>query len=175
MPSSEEKKGQKMPNMTNLESTDIRGSASFAKKPRKYGLFAKLSLSVVGAREVDYNPHIFLTRVDQHIQEINRHFGGTLNLYGPIVSAENQEQKCTHTFKEMLLQTDKSHFILSMSKEVESHEARSHWTLTKKRYGNIKTILSIWHFKCKRFPYRRLIKYKARICAHEGMQQWGVN
>ena len=33
------------------------------------------------------NPHIFLTSVDQHIQEINRHFDGTLNSFGPMVFA----------------------------------------------------------------------------------------
>ena len=36
------------------------------------------------------NPHIFLTRANQHIQEMNRHFDGTLNCFGPIVFAANQ-------------------------------------------------------------------------------------
>ena len=40
---------------------------------------------------------------------------------------------------------------------------------------NIKTILSIWYFKLKRFSDGRLMKQKSRLCAHEGMQQWGVN
>ena len=38
------------------------------------------------------NPHTFLTRANQHIQKINRHFDGTLNQYGPMVFAANQEQ-----------------------------------------------------------------------------------
>ena len=53
----------------------------------------------------------------------------------------------------MLLQPDKSDFILTMIKEVEAHESRNHWTLMKKsevnnnhinKDGNLKTIFSIW-------------------------------
>ena len=52
----------------------------------------------------------------------------------------------------MLLQPDKSDYILSMIKEVEAHKAISHWTLVKNsevnnkhknKYSKIKTILSI--------------------------------
>ena len=35
--------------------------------------------------------------------------------------------------------------------------------------------MSICYFKRKRTPDGRLIKHKARLCAHGGMQQWGVN
>jgi len=37
-----------------------------------------------------------------------------------------------------------------------------------------KTILSILSFKHKRIPHGTIIKYKARRCAHGGMQSWGV-
>ncbi|MEY3108162.1 MAG: hypothetical protein RL730_513, partial [Actinomycetota bacterium] len=40
---------------------------------------------------------------------------------------------------------------------------------------NMKTIMSVWSFKRKRFPDGTLNKHKARLCAHGGMQQWGVN
>ena len=62
----------------------------------------------------------------------------------------------------MMLQPEKSNFILAKIKEVEAHEARSHWTLMKNievnnkhknKYGNLKTILSFWYFKCKILPY----------------------
>ena len=77
----------------NLESTGSKRSETFANKPRqRYGLFAKLSLSVIGACEVANNPHIFITIDNQHIQDIVRHFDGTLNQYGLIVLVENQEQ-----------------------------------------------------------------------------------
>ena len=35
--------------------------------------------------------------------------------------------------------------------------------------------MSIWNFKRKRFPDGSLNKHKARLCAHGGQQQWGVN
>ena len=39
----------------------------------------------------------------------------------------------------------------------------------------MKAILAIWDFKQKRFPDGRINKHKARLCAHCGMQQYGVN
>ena len=83
----------------------------------------------------------------------------------------------------MLLQPDKSDFILSMIKEVGLHEARSHCTLMKKSEVNnkhkkkdvkLKTMLYIWYFKRKRFPNRRSMKHKDRLCAHGEIQQWVV-
>ena len=35
--------------------------------------------------------------------------------------------------------------------------------------------MSIWSFKRKRFPDGRVMKHKARICAHGGQQIFGVN
>ena len=45
------------------------------------------------------NPHIFLTRANQHIKEINRHIDGNLNNFGPVAFAANQEQNQFYTFK----------------------------------------------------------------------------
>ena len=56
-----------------------------------------------GAYEVANNPHIFLTLTNQHIQEISRHFDETLNIFFPLVFAENLEQHDSHTFMYMLL------------------------------------------------------------------------
>ena len=94
--------------------------------------------------------------------------------------AENQEQNEFYTFKEMLLQTYRSVFILAMIIEVEAHESISHWTLMKNsevnnkhknRYGKLKTILSIWYFKRNIFPDKILMKHKYIIWEHGGMQQ----
>ena len=63
------------------------------------------------------NPHIFLTRANQHIQEINRQFDETLNYYGSMVFESTQEQNGSYTFKDMWLQPDKSNFILAMTKD----------------------------------------------------------
>ena len=71
-----------------------------------------------------------------------------------------------------------------MSKWVEAREDRNHRKIMKvsevnnnhkNKYGKLKTILSIWYFKRSRLPYEKLIKHKSIVCAHGGMQQWGVN
>ena len=130
------------------------------------------------------NTHILLTRAKQHIQEINRHFYGTLNHYGPIDFAENQQQNESYTFKITLLQPDMSDLILATVKEVKSNESISHWKLMKKievnnkhknKYGKFKIILSIWSFKWKGLLDGRLMRQKSRICSHGGMKKWGVN
>ena len=36
-------------------------------------------------------------------------------------------------------------------------------------------IMSIWSFKRKHFPDGRIMKHKSRLCAHGGMQKWGVD
>ena len=79
-----------MPKIIDLASTGLRRYARLANKPRqKYGLFAKFSLAVIGAYDVDKNLHIYIIIANQHIQEINRHIYGTLNQYGPMLFAEN--------------------------------------------------------------------------------------
>ena len=84
----------------------------------------------------------------------------------------------------MLLQPDKSFFIVAIIKEVEEHENRYNWKLMKKsevknkhKYsdGKMKTILSIWSFKLRILPDRILMEQKTRFFPHGGIQQWGVN
>jgi len=64
-----------------------------------------------------------------------------------------------------------------MVNEVDDHESRAHWTLTKRcdLPPGTKTIMSIWSFKRKRYPGGTLNKHKVRLCAHGGMQTWGQN
>ena len=48
-----------------------------------------------------------------------------------MIFIENQEKNESYTFKDILLQPDKSNFIISMMKEVEEHKAIINWTLMK--------------------------------------------
>ena len=57
-----------------------------------YIIFIILTLAVIGECEVAKYPHIFLIISNQHIQEINRPFYGTLNHIGSLFFAEKQEQ-----------------------------------------------------------------------------------
>lgn len=87
-----------------------------------------------------------------------------------------------YTFKEMIQLEDSEKFIEAMNKEISVHTDRKHWEVMRKsdlpRDDNgkrAKTIMSIWSFKRKRDPFGVIEKYKARLCAHGGQQQWGVN
>eukprot|EP00957_Ditylum_brightwellii_P117134 8933615-Ditylum_brightwellii.AAC.1 len=46
---------------------------------------------------------------------------------------------------------------------------------SKQMNGKVKTIVSIWSFKRKQFPSGQLMKHKACLCAHGGMQRWSVD
>jgi hypothetical protein len=81
------------------------------------------------------------------------------------------------TYTKVLQQPDAAQFVDAMKKEIEDHESCNRWeivpcsTIPK----GMKTIQAIWSVKRKRFPNRSLNKHKARLCAHGGMQQWGVS
>ena len=45
----------------------------------------------------------------------------------------------------------------------------------KNKDGNIKTILSIFSFSLKIFPYGILNKHKSRLYEHEVIQKWVVD
>jgi hypothetical protein len=80
-------------------------------------------------------------------------------------------------YKEAITQEDAHLFVEAMQKEVADHELRNHWTIvhcsTVPRAA--KPIQAIWSFKRKQRPDGTLVKHKARLCAHGGMQQWGTN
>ena len=63
-------------------------------------------------------------------------------------------------------------------KEINDNESRDHWEIVlccNTIPPGMKTIQAIWSFKRKRFPDGTLNKHKVRLCAHGGMQQWGVS
>jgi hypothetical protein len=80
------------------------------------------------------------------------------------------------TYTKAMQQPDAPQFIETMSKEICDHKSRDHWEIVQRStipLGN-KTIQAIWSFKRKRYPDGTLNKHKAWLCAHHGMQQWGV-
>ena len=54
-----------------------------------------------------------------------------MNRFVTMIFADNQEQNESYNFRYMLLQPEKSDFVLAMIKEVETHKSRSHWALMK--------------------------------------------
>jgi hypothetical protein len=77
----------------------------------------------------------------------------------------------------MLCENDRIKFFEAMEVKICDYEDRCHWALIlhKDVPVNVKTIMAIWSFKCKRFPNRTLNKHKAWFCAHGGQQTWGLD
>eukprot|EP00957_Ditylum_brightwellii_P174227 13264896-Ditylum_brightwellii.AAC.1 len=97
--------------------------------------------------------------------------------------AANQQQNETYTFNDMVKQDDRKDFIMAMLDEIKTHEDREHWALMKRAEApadkrvirKVKTIVPIWSFKKKRFPSGQLMKHKACLYTHGGMQKWEVD
>ena len=103
---------------------------------------------------------------------------GTFNAIGDFALLSEQVTNETYTYREAMQQSDAADFIRAMQKEVDDHVSRNHWSLIRRDSvpdTSSKPILSIWSFKRKRAPDGTLLKHKARLCAHGGMQKWGVN
>ena len=102
---------------------------------------------------------------------------GTVNDWQPFAYMAETQQNGTYTLKEMLKQSDRRDFAKAMEKEIQDHMDNGHWTMLPraKMKPRMKTILAIWLLKRKCRPDDSVIKHKARLCAHGGMTQWGVN
>jgi hypothetical protein len=133
--------------------------------------------SLVTASTSLANPVDSLHRAVLHSQKVNTHFDGTLNALHHAVLSVAAGDNDTYTLKDVFKQEDKADFIQAMRKEVQDHESRNHWTVLPRSAipSGTKTILSIWSFKRKRYPDGRVLKHKARLCTHGGMQTWGEN
>ncbi len=68
-------------------------------------------------------------------------------------------------------------FLEAMLNKTAKHESQNHRSVVLHLLmpENTKPIQAIWSFKQKQYPDRSLNKHKARLCAHGGMKQWGVN
>ena len=72
-------------------------------------------------------------------------------------------------------QDDKLEFFDAMEKEISDHEKGKQWSIVHRDTlpHKARPIKSIWSFKRKRKPDGELLKHKAWLCAHGGMQKWG--
>ena len=157
------------------KATDKAANSSSSMVKRLFGLFVAVS-SVFMAVELP-SPSTMAGKVVAHAHQVNLHFDGTMNEIHHMALATAKGTNDTYTLKQMLKEPDVADFCTAMMKEVDDHESRGHWTLMDRAEldPSIKTILSIWSFKRKRYPDGRILKHKARLCAHGGMQTWGEN
>ena len=177
-----------MPTMPDLEELTARRSTRERRAPERFdpsvlrcdriksGFVTMFCLASTFMTSAPILASSYATKLVHQTQLVNQHFDGTFNYFHPLAFTETSDNE-TYTFKEMLQQEDKNEFIKAMLKEVQDHENRNHWHLFErdKIPQGHKTILAIWSFKRKRFPDGSINKYKSRLCAHGGMQQWGVD
>jgi len=169
-----------MPKIVNLKESGLRRSGRERKGIERYGTFFARMCLVTSASMSTYrctNPSTFISRLMNQIEKVNANFDGTPNRFHPFAFAASASDNESYMFSEMMREADRADFIYAMIDEVRRHEDNGHWELATRSSipRGIKPILAIWLFKRKRFPDGSLNKHKVRLCAHDGMQQWGVN
>ena len=177
-----------MPDMINLEESGLRRSARIASQDRpnysfgtclsRFCAFGALVAAAVSSPVAVFSHgQACVFGAIHQCSVINANFDQSCNQIHHMVLAAGHALNEVYTFRDMLKQEDKSDFMKAMSVEVREHEKRHHWEVVKRSTlpKGTKTIQSIWAFKRKRFPSGLLLKHKARLCAHGGMQQWGIN
>ena len=185
-----------MPQIVDLASSGLRRSPRLSKLTERaqasndkeakanYGLCSMMNAMATKASDMKDLTISLQQPAIYNIEVSNALYDNSTNWIHPMAFAANQQQNETYTFRDMMKQPDQKDFIAAMMKEIEVHEGRNHWTCIKKsevprekldKKGQLKTILSIWSFKRKRFPSGKLMKHRARLCAHSGMQQWGLD
>ena len=115
-------------------------------------------------------------RIVNNFEEINAHCDGTLNDFHHLALTTDTSNEC-YTYSQAMKQKDWPEFIKAMQKEVADHEERKHWKLVHASTisKGVKRIKAIWSFRRKRSPTGELLKHKARLCCHGGMQVHGQN
>ena len=172
--------------ISNLDNLSRRSSSRKAKPTEKvqqsydrnvrglFSLFTLFSLvcsSTVSAMS-NLKPANHLQRAGLHAERLSIMHDGSINSIHHAFASMTGSDNGVYTLKEMLKQEDRADFIAAMLVEIHDHEKRNHWTMIPRSEipEGAKTILSIWSFKRKRYPDGRILKHKARLCAHGGMQ-----
>jgi hypothetical protein len=118
----------------------------------------------------------FPNAIDSY-HRVNTLYDGMINCLFSMLAQSSITSNETFSYNQALKQDNFCEFIKAMMIEVSDHESREHWTLSKwcDMPEDMKTIMSIWSFKCKWHPDGTLNKNEAQLCAQGGMQTWGQN
>ena len=122
------------------------------------------------------NPDATYTKqVLNRFHEVNELYDGILNEVHHLMYSTNITTNKYFTFRNAMKQEDKMSFVDAMKKEILDHKNSKHSSIVHCNTLPNKSlpIKSIWSFKRKQKPDGELMKHKARMCAHGGMQQWG--
>jgi len=90
-------------------------------------------------------------------------------------AASKAKDPDTMTLERAMAEEDADEFIKAMEKEILDHTERGHWKILPASQvpKSAKPIHMVWSMKHKRDPTGAIIKWKARLCAHGGMQVYG--
>ncbi len=102
----------------------------------------------------------FNAQIANYFEQINALFDDTSNELCHHIQAYTTSNK-SFTYSQMLLENDCIKFFKAMEVKIHDHEDCCHWTLMlcKNLPVNVKKIMAILCFKCKRFPDRTLNKH----------------
>ena len=188
-----------MPPIINLEEAGLRRSARIAAAKESqdkktadgvtvFGVSLFTALGTVGSITVpnhrsitDENQNKSSTWTDRcmtKFHEVNELYDGTLNrLHFMSLTTLDGSSNEVFTYRQAMNLDDREDFLDAMEKEIADHTKRGHWIIVPRSSmpTGKKAIMSIWSMKRKRLPDGTLLKHKARLCAHGGMQQWGEN
>ena len=189
-----------MPPIINLEEAGLRRSARIAEKQlndkktsdgvKVFAVTLFTALSTVGSitlpdycsnrDENELGKFSWADRCMTRFHEVNELYDGTCNqIHFMAFSTQSDEVASNEvfTYAQAMKQHDVEDFKNAMEKEIDDHTKREHWVIVPRSSmpKGKKAIMSIWSFKRKRLPSGELLKHKARLCAHGGMQKWGEN
>ena len=107
--------------------------------------------------------------------EVNELYDGTLNEVHHLVYSANITTNECFTFRNDMKQEEKMPFLDAIEKEILDHKNGKHRSIFHRNTlpNKARPIKAIWSFRHKQKPYGELLKHKARLCDHGGMQQWG--
>ena len=135
-------------------------------------LFALASSIIIPKHQTNTNA-TFTEQVMNRSHEVNKLYYGTLNKIHHLFYSTDINTNETFTFCEAMKQEDRLLFMDAMENEINNHEEGGQWTVVHQNThpNKARPKKSIWSLKSKRKPDGDLLKHKARLCAHHGMQQ----
>ena len=166
------------------EVTTTRTRRKIRKPSRRMNLTSLLlgliSLQFVNEANFEINHHeqisFFKAQLD-YGREINKSPDGASNAFQPLAYQADESNNDTLHNGQAMKAEDAGDFKAAMKKEVDDlHEADVLDAMPlENKPKDRKSIKLIWSFKRKRSPIGLLIKHKARLCAHRGMQEKGAD
>jgi hypothetical protein len=127
-------------------------------------------------QRLEYQIITYQSKIMHYDESVELNVDGSINQSHPLSFATTTSNNEAYHFHQAMQEDDREQFIEAMVKELNDHTINNHWKLVlRSEIGDNPTIKAIWSFKRKRRPDGSLLKHKARLCAHGGMQVYGVN